>query len=73
MIIRRTKHGIGRGALTLLVNANQCESQCDQIWQNYATLAKSLKYWANFEGVFNFWHNLKCSWANCICLWATLY
>ena len=48
MIIRRTKHGIGRGALTLLVNANQCESQCDQIWQNYATLAKSLKYWANF-------------------------
>ena len=32
--------------------------QCDQIWRNFANLAKSSKSWAFFEGLFTIWGNL---------------
>ena len=35
-------------------NRINSREQCDQIWRNFAILAKSSKTWANFEGFLLF-------------------
>ena len=32
-------------------------NQCDQVWRNFATLAKIKSLWPFFEGLFNIWKN----------------
>ena len=52
-----------------------CEphQQCDQIWQNFATLAKFSSLWPFLEGLFRIWQNVEHTlgiflrfWANSI-------
>ena len=47
--------------------------QCDQIWRNFATLAKTLKSWAIFEGLFTIWENFGQTLANLVCHWASFH
>ena len=48
-------------------------AQCDQIWRNFAILAKSSKSWAIFEGLCTIWENLGPNWANFVCHWASFH
>ena len=38
--------------------------QCDKIWQNFASLAKVYKSFANFNGLFLDWQNAEPTLAN---------
>ena len=42
--------------------------QCDQIWQNFATLAKFLSLWQVSEGLFNVWQNCEPHFGNFLML-----
>ena len=49
-----------------------CDIQCDQIWRNFATLAKSLKSWAILGDLFTIWQNFGPALASFVCHWANL-
>ena len=48
-------------------------NQRDQIWRNFATLAKSSKFPAIFESSFGIWHTFKPILTNFVCLWADFH
>ena len=50
-----------------------CETwqQCDQIWQNFATLAQFEKSWVNYEGSFSIWLNVNLTLSKMLCYWAS--
>ena len=43
----------------------RCLAQCDQIWQNFATLAKVYKFLVNFCMFFLIWQNASQFWHIC--------
>ena len=43
---------------------NATASQCDQIWRNFATLAKVCILWQFFDSLFRIWQNTNVTLAN---------
>ena len=48
------------------------ENQCDQIWQNFATLAKFKNIWQLYKGLICIWQTFKLTLENSVCFWANL-
>ena len=46
--------------------------QCDQIWRNIATLAKSSN-WQIYDGLFTIWQKFEPTLANFVHFWANFH
>ena len=55
------------------INEKEARDQCDQIWRNYATLAKKSAIVTKFGGSFSIWHIVQQTLANFLWYWANLH
>ena len=47
--------------------------QCDQIWRNFGSVAKSSKSWSIIGGLFTIWQNFEPTLANFVYFWANFH
>ena len=52
---------------------NGASEQCDQIWHNFATLAKNINLWQCLKGLFAFWISFKPILAQLFCIGANFH